>query len=59
MLCYRDRMFCADAEKCAKGNGCYRELTPEMQAHAEKIGMPINWNGWRLECYEAKKEEVE
>lgn len=43
MLCYKDKWFCGDWLECVKGSWCGRSATPTVVAHAEEIGLPIEY----------------
>lgn len=52
MICYRDRTYCS-AIDCLNFTGCWRALTDEVRADAERIGLPISQfvNPNKNDCY--------
>jgi len=40
MICYKDMTFCSYYNGCDEED-CDRKLTPEVEAAAEKFGLPI------------------
>lgn len=60
MISYKDMTFCDGNEgKCQAFKGCWRALTPEVQARADKLGLPISQfsDPKGVQCYIAPKEE--
>lgn len=47
MMCYRDRTYC-DAPCDARD--CDRRITPEIEADAERVGMPLAISDFRDVC---------
>ncbi len=54
-ICYRDMTFCRTYNVCAKGEKCWRALTPEVQKRADELGLPIAEFVRTPECFKAKE----
>ena len=56
MICYRDMTFCSYYLSCEEEN-CDIALTEEIEACAEKVGLPIAQISGKPLCFKEKKNE--
>jgi hypothetical protein len=54
MICYLDRCFCANTNKCAKAEGCSRAITCEVVEGAKECGLPLDM-AYITDCFVPKK----
>lgn len=60
MICYRDMMFCSDAEGCRNRHDCHRWLTPKLKKEGARWwggeDFPVAYSSFKTECKEWSQE---
>ncbi len=56
MICYHDRSYCADQDKCVvPDDECSRRLTVKEKVRAAVIEIPIAWMSFKETCGKFKE----
>jgi hypothetical protein len=59
-MTYKDMTFCS-GDGCVQFSKCFRALTPEVEARAARIGLPISRfsSPKELDCYLVEKTDTD